>query len=371
MSFTSENQSRSTLKFPNGAASRESTTTAFLAQVSQTIEAHQFEPFRFFHGGHAQTLAAHFWPRKYRFSSPPKDKSRLFEVEPDVRVLAHCRLHPNPQAYPTVIAWHGMEGSTDSIYMVAIADKAFREGFNVVRVNYRNCGGTEHLTKTLYHGGMSADLKAVIEELISVDGLRRIHVLGFSLGGNMVLKLGGEYGGNAPKEIQTLAVISPSVDLRASTDLIVSQGNRLYDKNFIRSLRQRIRTKQKLYPDLYDLAALDKVKTIRDFDEFYTATENGFASANDYYEKSSAVRVADQIQIPTLIIHAVDDPFIPIEPLRREVFTRNPNILTVATNGGGHVAFIAKTRRKGEDRFWAENRAIEFFKLAEQHYTSG
>lgn len=370
MSYSSESQSPASQEFVQSAVRRNLSRLAFLSEFALALDANPFKPVRFFKGGHAQTLAAYFWPRKYRISTPPRDQLRVFEVEPEVKVLAHCRWQAKPQAHPTVVAWHGMEGSTNSVYMIAIADKAYRAGFNVVRVNYRSCGGTEHLTGTLYHGGMSSDLKSVVEELISKDGLNRVHILGFSLGGNMVLKLGGEYGPDAPSEIKTLCVVSPSVDLRASTDSIVAHRNRLYDKNFIRSLKRRIRAKHKLYPKLYDLTPLDKVKTVRDFDELYTAAANGFASADDYYEQSSSVRVADQIRIPTLIIHSTDDPFIPVEPLHRQMFTGNPYILTTVTKQGGHVAFIANATQHGEDRFWAENRAVEFFKLAERSCVS-
>ena len=244
-----------------------------------------------------------------------------------------------------------------------MADKAFRAGFNVVRVNFRNCGGTEHLTPTLYHGGMSSDLRAVIRELIERDGLKQIFPIGFSLGGNLVLKLAGEYGNSPPSEVAAVCAVSPSVDLQASTDLILAGRNWIYHQDFVRRLKRRIRTKHKLFPNLYDLSSLPRVRTIRDFDQQYTAAAHGFASAEDYYYRSSSVRVIEQIRLPTLIIHAHDDPFIPFTPLRDEVVAANPYILLLAPDRGGHVAFIS-AQRNGEDRFWAENRAVEFCELA-------
>ena len=258
-----------------------------------------------------------------------------------------------------------MEGSTSSVYMIATADKAFRQGFNVVRVNYRNCGGTEHLTPTLYHGGMSNDLRAVISELITRDGLKRIYPIGFSLGGNLVLKLLGEYGDERPTEVRATCVVSPSVNLRASTDLIMAKQNWLYHQRFVRSLKQRAIVKHKLFPDLYDLATVEKVTTIRDFDENFTALSNGFKDADDYYSQSSSMRVVSHIRVPTLLIHALDDPFIPFSPMRESAFTDNPNLLIVATEQGGHVAFIAASANGDIDRFWAENRAVEFCTIAE------
>lgn len=336
---------------------------SFLASVVAAFAAKPFRPLFPFRGGHAQTLAAYAWPRRYRFNRPPADEERLFEITPGVKVMAHCRWQTDRQKHPTILIWHGMEGSTSSIYMIATADKAFRAGFNVVRVNYRNCGGTEHLTPTLYHGGLSDDLGAVIRELIDNDRLKRIFLLGFSLGGNMVLKLAGEYAENSPPELAAICAISPSVDLQASTDLILLKPNWVYHKRFVRSLKKRIRLKQKLFPELYDLSRLSRIRTIRDFDEEFTSLAHGFANADDYYYRSSSVRVVKNIHLPTLIIHAQDDPFIPFDSLRHREFSENPYILLIATDRGGHVAFISA--KGSEDRFWAENRAVEFFLLAE------
>jgi predicted alpha/beta-fold hydrolase len=335
---------------------------SFLTRVANAFESKPFTPHTVFKSGNAQTLAAWAWPRRYRREPPPHDEDRLFETAPGVKVLAHCRWQRDRQKHATVVIWHGMEGSATSIYMIATADEAFRAGFNVVRVNYRNCGGTEHLTPTLYHGGLSDDLHAVINQLIESEGLKRIFVLGFSLGGNMVLKLAGEYGQNAPPEVVAIGVVSPSVDLEASADLIQSRRNWLYHKQFMWSLKNRIRLKQKLFPDVYDVSRLPQIRNLREFDEEFTSRASGFLNASDYYHRASSIRVIASIRIPTLIIHAEDDPFIPFEPLRDPVFSKNPYIMLLRTERGGHVAFISS--RTDEDRFWAENRVVEFFQLA-------
>ena len=337
---------------------------SFLERVATTFAKKSFKPHSSFKGGHAQTLAAYAWPRRYRLNRPPRDEERLFEIEPGVKVIAQCRWHSERHQHATVVIWHGMEGSINSIYMIAAADKAFRAGFNVVRVNYRNCGGGEHLTPTLYHGGLSGDLRVVIDQLIENDGLERLFLLGFSLGGNMVLKLAGEYGENPPPNVVAICAVSPSVDLQASTEAILSRGNWIYHRRFVSSLKKRIRLKQKLFPDLYDLSRLPTIRTIREFDEEFTSRANGFKNAADYYNRASSIRVAANIRIPTLIIHALDDPFIPFDPLRQNVYSENPYILLIATDRGGHVAFISSKQSGDEDRFWAENRAIEFFQMA-------
>ena len=336
----------------------------FFSRVSTAFASKPFTPHPAFKSGNAQTLAAYAWPRRYRRERPPRDEERLIETEPGVKVLAHCRWQQRRHDHATIVIWHGMEGSANSIYMIATADKAFRAGFNVVRVNYRNCGGTEHLTPTLYHGGLSEDLRLVLKQLIENEGLKRIFLLGFSLGGNMVLKLAGEYGENAPSEIIAACVVSPSVDLEASADLIRSRRNWIYHKQFMHSLKKRIRLKQKLFPDVYDLSALPGIRNLREFDNAFTSVASGFLNVEDYYHRASSIRVVANIRIPTLIIHAEDDPFIPFEPLLDRAFSENPYLMLVATKRGGHVAFVSS--RTDEDRFWAENRAVEFFTLAQQ-----
>lgn len=337
-----------------------------LARAAQIFERNPFKPHRLFRNGHGQTIAAYAWPRRFRFASE-RDQERLFEVAPGVKVLAHCRWQAHPEGHPTIVAWHGIEGSTSSNYMQATAEKGFRAGFNVIRVNFRNCGGTEHLTSTIYHGGLSADLGAVVKELIDKDKISRMLLVGYSLGGNLVLKLAGEYGDNPPPEVLAICAVSPSVDLTTSADLILKRSNWIYHQDFVRRLKKRIRTNHKLYPEIYDLSGLDDVRTLREFDDRFTARAHGFANAEDYYFRSSALRVIAQVHIPALIIHAEDDPFIPFAPLRDPAVANNPYILLVGPKQGGHVAFMSADRNGDYDRFWAENRVIEFCKLASKN----
>jgi predicted alpha/beta-fold hydrolase len=367
------------------------TAKAFLAQVAKAFAAKPFRPHHLFQNGHAQTIAAYAWPRRFRFTSA-RDEERLFEVAPGIKVLAHCRWQTVRDDHATMVIWHGIEGSTASNYMQATAEKGFRAGFNIIRVNFRNCGGTEHLTSTIYHGGLSDDLKAVVKELIEQDHISRMLLVGFSLGGNLVLKLAGEYGDEPPEQILGVCAVSPSIDLSASADLIMKRSNWLYQRDFVRRLKNRIRTNHKLYPDLFDLSGLAGARTIKDFDNRFTARAHGFADADDYYHRSSALRVIDKIRIPSLIIHAQDDPFIPFAPLRDPAVANNPYLLLVHPKRGGHVAFISdkpsqlsftasvqeshfsSTETNSalptphsalvEDRFWAENRVIDFCKLA-------
>jgi len=325
------------------------------------FESRPFVPFRFLTQGDLQTLAAFFWPGRFRSRDLTGDEERLFEVGPGSKVLGRCRWQENRTKHATLVMWHGIEGSSSAAYMLSTAAKAFRAGFNVVRMNVRNCGGTDHLTPTLYHAGLTDDARIVIDELINRDRLSRIVVAGFSLGGNQVLRLAGEYGGHAPSQLSGLVAISPSVDLHASSERLMARRNWIYHKRFLYALKRRMKTKERLYPELYQTSGLSRLKTIRAFDDEYVAPAFGFADADDYYTKASSLPLIKHIRIPTLIIHAQDDPFIPFAPLRDPSIATNPQVFLLAPERGGHVAFISDTPDSDdEDRFWAENRLIDF-----------
>ena len=337
----------------------QNTVSSLLAEAAAEINSKPFVPHRLINKGDAQTIGAYLWPARLRLRDGTQDENRLFDVAPDTKVLARCRWQPDRLAHPTLVLWHGMEGSAASAYMLTTAAKAFRAGFNVVRMNMRNCGGTEHLTPTLYHGGLTDDLRAVLDELINEDRLSRIVIAGFSLGGNKVLKLAGEYGDQAPRELKGVCAVSPSINLRAGCDLLMQPRNWIYHQDFLYYLKRRIKAKQRLFPDRYDTTGLRGIRSIEQYDSRYIAPAFGFADVNEYYAKASALPLMCHIRIPTLIIHADDDPFIPVSPLRDPAVTENPYILLVITSRGGHVAFVS-TDGLEEDRFWAENRLVDF-----------
>jgi predicted alpha/beta-fold hydrolase len=332
-----------------------------LERIACALRAKSFRPHPLFRSGHAQTLVAYAWPRRGRLRALQNDEERLFEVEPGARVLVRCRWHADRRAHPTLLLVHGLEGSSESVYMLSTAFKAYRAGFNVLRLNLRTCGDTLHLTETLYNSGMSQDLRALINELIERDKLTDIFLGGFSLGGNMSLKLAGEYGANFPRELKGVAAVSPSVELAASSARIEQRANWIYQRKFMRSLKRRMRQAARLYPERYDASALRLVRTLREFDERYTAPHGGFRDASDYYTRSSSLPLISRISVPTLIVHAKDDPFIPFDSLRHPSVGANPSIILLAPEHGGHVGFVGDDdRATGEDRFWAENRIVEF-----------
>ena len=310
--------------------------------------------------GHWMTLATTLWPR--RFPALPPAEPRLVTVAPDTQVRLDCHWQPERAAHPTLLLVHGLEGSSESHYMLGTAEKAWHASFSVVRLNVRNCGGTERLTPTLYHSGLSSDLAGVVEHLLATDGLQELHLAGFSMGGNMVLKLAGEWGVNAPRPVRSVAAISPSLDLAACADAMDLPDNLLYQWRFLSSLKNRLRRKARLFPELYRTDGLWRVGSVREFDDRFTAPHFGFGTAANYYAQASALRLAGRIALPTLILAAQDDPFVPIESFRSPALTGNPNLTLLTPAHGGHVGFLSSAVA-GEDCYWAENRILEFCRL--------
>ena len=339
--------------------------SARLDEVARAFASKPFVPHPLFRGPHAQTIVSskHFPRQRTLREESAQYESRLFEVEPGTSVLLKCRWRPQRRAAPTLLLLHGLEGSTDSLYVLGTAQKAFARGFNVVGMNMRNCGGTEHLSATLYHSGMTEDIRRVIlGELAGREGLSEVFVAGFSMSGNMVLRLAGDYGPDAPPALKGVAAVSPSIDLDSCAAALERRGNALYRWSFVSHLRNRVRRKGRLRPGAFDTRHLRRVRTIRDFDERFTAPHGGYRDASDYYARTSSRPVIGRIRVPALIIHSLDDPLIPPEPFFDESIKANPDVLLLLTRRGGHVGFLSD-RAEGEDRHWAENRLVEFFTL--------
>ena len=316
-----------------------------------------FRSRRYLSGGHRQTLASFFLTRRVELPSP---EERLVEVAPGVKVLCHCHWQEKRAAAMTVVIVHGLEGSSDSEYMLGIASKGLAAGMNVVRMNQRNCGGTEHFAPTLYHSGLSSDVAAVARNLIENDGIARLALVGFSMGGNLVLKTAGEWGGEAPAQVRAVVAVCPALDLAASADALHLPGNRLYEYYFMWRLRRRLREKARLFPGAFDVSRLRGARSLRQFDDKITAYYCGFSGADDYYSRAAASKVVDRIAVPTLILHAANDPFIRILPETRRKILGNPNIQFLESADGGHCSFLAEP--DGYDGRWAEQQLVEFLR---------
>jgi len=226
-------------------------------------------------------------------------------------------------------------------------------------MNMRNCGGTEALAPTLYHSALSTDVGAVVRTLIEDEGLERVALVGYSMGGNLVMKLAGEWSDHAPKEVIAVAGVSLAMDLAPSADALHDPQNRIYEWKFLWGLRNRYRRKVELFPQRYEAQYGRFYPTIREFDHEVTARYSGFTGADDYYDRASSGKLADQIAVPALVIHALDDPFIRMTDSTRAKLLANPNVTLIETAHGGHCAFLAAAN--GYDGRWAERTVVEFF----------
>ena len=314
-------------------------------------------PRRGLRGGHMQTLASFFLSRRIVLPAP---EERLIEVEPGVKVLCQCHWQNDRQTPLTIVVVHGLEGSSESAYMLGMAKKGLAAGMNVVRMNQRNCGGTEGGAPTLYHSGLSRDVAAVAQNLIEQDRISKFALVGFSMGGNLVLKLAGEWGREGPSQFRAVAAVCPAMDLAASSDALHSRSNRLYEYYFIWKLRRRLRSKARLFPKVFETSRLRDVSTLREFDDKITAHYCGFTGAVDYYARAAAANVVDRIAASAFILHAANDPFIRILPETRKKILANPNITFLETEDGGHCSFLAQP--DGDDGRWAESQILEFLR---------
>lgn len=315
-----------------------------------------FVPRRRLGNGHVMTVYA--WAARRAFAGLPPPEARLVRVSADTQVLAHCHWQARREAHPTVLVLHGLEGSSSVHYMRGIASKAWARGWNVVLLNQRNCGGTEHLTPGLYHSGLTDDPVAVMRSLMASDQLSSFCVVGYSLGGNLAVKLTAELAGASDVPLAATVAVCPTIDLDRCVRAIERRSNVAYQFNFVRNLRARMRRKAAAWPGLYDLSRLDRIWTIRAFDDEYTAPHHGFGTAANYYRLASGLRLADRVRTPLLIIAAEDDPFVPADQFRVEAIAQNGSIRTLVTRHGGHCGFVADAGT--DDGYWAETQAMSF-----------
>ena len=337
---------------------------AVLAELDAHAEA--FQPRRFLQNSHLQTIAGNFLPRPHHLNDA---EAVTVEVSPATEhqmassVLCHCHWQPGPEraTAPTAIIVHGLEGSSSSQYVLGNASKLWNSGCNAIRMNMRNCGGTERLSPTLYHSALSADVLAVMHFFMERDSLRSVALVGYSMGGNLVLKLAGELGASAPLQLRSVIGISPAIDLALSADALHEPMNRVYEWRFLRALLKRFRRKAALFPGTYDVGRAFDVPSLRAFDDRITALYSGFRNADDYYFRASAARVLEQIAVPTLILHAADDPFVRLSRETRAKIEQNACITFLEPAHGGHCAFLAEPdRAAGYDGYWAEHTLLRF-----------
>ncbi len=301
-----------------------------------------------FRNPHLQTIAGHYWRRPDSAGGLPVER-RLYRTEPDVQVLVESQ-RPSGKAAGELVMVHGLEGDSQAGYMLGLSSAALRAGFAAHRFNLRACGGTQHLCRTLYHGGLTSDLLAVLRQM-QAEGRAPVYLAGFSLGGNVVVKLACELGESARGLVHGVCAISASIDLASCARRIAQPDNRLYEMRFVRRMRARL-----LATGRYSRQLLAGLSSVQEIDDRITAPSFGFGTAANYYRTQSAVAYMSSLRAPVLFLQAKDDTFVPYGVFETEAVRRNPWVEVVATEYGGHLGFLGRSPR----RFWVDDAVTDW-----------
>lgn len=309
-----------------------------------------FEPHPWLRGGHAQTIAG-----RYVLGTRPHLRATYHEID----VGGGDRLavlESVPEGWragdPAAILVHGLAGCARSPYVVRLAIRLVKLGVRVVRVNLRGAGSGFGLARGTYHSGRTEDLRPIGRWLAGRAPGSPVGWVGFSMGANLVLKLAAEAADFPPDGLDCVVAANPPLDLDACCRQIQHPSNRIYDRNFLRLLRGLVGRLHAEFPDMGPVD-LSQVASLYDFDDVYTAPRNGFDGAADYYARSSAGPLLSRIEVPGLVIHAEDDPFIPAAAFRQAAFP--PRLALELISGGGHLGYVSRARHGG-DRHWLDAR---------------
>jgi len=311
------------------------------------IKASPFRPAWWLPGPHMQTLYPSLFRRRV---PPPLVRERLELPDGDFLDLDWTTVTGGM----VVLVLHGLEGSLESHYASGIIAALSHNGFTAVLMYFRNCSGTPNRLPRTYHSGETGDLAHVVRHIrMRYPGIP-VAAVGYSLGGNVLLKWLGEQGSAAP--LATAVAISVPFDLNACAVKLENGISRIYQHHLIKKLRKAVISKARIHPPPFPLERLGELQTFRQFDDAITAPLHGFRDVDDYYSKSSSRRFIRDIRIPTLIIHAADDPFIPAAAIPADG-DLSPAVTLELSRHGGHVGFVA-----GHDpaapRYWLEPRVI-------------
>jgi predicted alpha/beta-fold hydrolase len=319
---------------------------------------YRYRPAWWLPGAHAQTIWGRFARRR---AAIPTTVECLPTPDGDQLELHHLA---SPPSAPHVLILHGLEGSARSHYVAGLFSQARARGWGATLFLFRGCGAAANNAPRFYHSGETSDLDLVFASVSARWAGTPWFVVGVSLGGNVLLKWLGMQGGAVRPRITAGAAISVPYDLEAGARCISRGFARVYDRSFLRSLRRKALAKLQRYPALFERAALERARTVYEFDEAVTAPVHGFASAHDYYEQSSSIHSLAGIQVPTLLLSARDDPFLPSDVLEKvaRLSAGNPALVTEFHARGGHVGFVAGPPRKPV--YYAEARVFEFFDQA-------
>lgn len=303
---------------------------------------------------HALTILANFARRRLDVRRWPV-AHRLVETEPGIEVLVHSQ-RPGPAARGELLMIHGLESSSNAGYMRSMAQLALEHGFAVHRTNMRSCGGTEELCSTMYHAGLTDDTLHLLERLRDERPHEPLFLIGYSLGGNVALKLAGELGERARGLLDGVVAASTPIDLGACVRRMAEPQNRIYEWRFLKRLKERIRKRAQCQPDMYSLDELTRIRSVYEFDDLITAKHFGFGSADNYYGTQSAINFIPQIRVPTLLVQAVDDPLIPFAIYDDTRVRLNPCVELLAVDHGGHLGFLSNAA----PRFWVDRVILDW-----------
>jgi len=313
-----------------------------------------YRPAWWVRGPHAQTL----WGKFFRRRDQPATRSERWAT-PDGDFLDVHRLDA-PAGSPHLLFLHGLEGTIRSHYVAGFFSEAARRGWSADLLIFRGCGSEPNHAPRFYHSGETTDLAFVFERVRAERPDAPIVLAGVSLGGNVLLKFLGERGANLTG-VHAAAAISVPFDLERGSRFISRGFSKIYDRHFLRTLKQKALAKLERYPNLFDAARLESASCIYDFDDVVTAPVHGFVDAHDYYTRSSSIRWLGGIRVPTLLLSAVDDPFLPPDVLDevRTIASRNAAIELEFPPHGGHVGFVSGSA-PWRAFYYAEWRACEF-----------
>ena len=320
---------------------------------------HIYRPAWWVPGRHLRTLWGRITGR--RMARPTRSERW---VTPDDDVLELQRLDPPDEASasaPRLVFLHGLEGGMHSHYVANFFEEAARRGWGADLVLFRGCNGEINRARRFYHSGETSDLDFALRRIAAEQPGRPIGLAGVSLGGNVLLKWLGERGDDLPAEVVGAVAISVPYDLGRGSRHISRGFSKVYERYFLESLRRKALAKLELYPDLFDRDAMLGARTLWDFDDVLTAPVHGFRDAADYYARSSSIRFLQGIQVPTLLLSAEDDPFLPPEVLEevRAIAEDVPALTLEFVRRGGHVGFVSG-RVPWRPHYWGEWRALEF-----------
>ncbi|MFE8073164.1 alpha/beta fold hydrolase [Marinobacteraceae bacterium S3BR75-40.1] len=308
-----------------------------------------FKPPLLLRNPHVQTV----WPTLFRRVSPGDPvPERIDTPDGDFLDLDWYRQGSSRLA----VVSHGLEGHSRRPYVLGMVRALQVAGWDVLAWNFRSCGGQMNRLLRFYHSGATEDLDWVIRHALHQGDYRQVDLVGFSIGGNLSLVYLGEQGGGADPRIGRCMAFSVPCDLAHAAEKLAAPENRIYMNRFLKDLREKLRQKSRLFPRQLDLSGLDRIQTFAQFDDRYTAPMHGFRDAEDYWTQCSSRRFIPAIRRPTLIVNALDDPFLTPACFPESEVGGNPHVELETPRWGGHVGFV---HWKGED-YWSEARACAF-----------